>query len=52
MLLGVLGLYGFSGTTGYLGLRGMAIPTGIQYFAYIGLFLGLAVKVPMVPFHI
>ena len=52
MLLGILALYGFAGTTGYLGLRSMAIPTGVQYYAYIGLFLGLAVKVPMIPFHI
>ena len=52
MLLGILALYGFAGTTGYLGLRSLAIPTGVQYYAYIGLFLGLAVKVPMMPFHI
>ena len=42
----------FSGTTGYLGLRGMTILTSIQYSACIGLFLGLPIKVPMMPFHI
>lgn len=52
MLLGILGLYGYAGTTDYLALRGMAIPTGVQYYAFIGLFLGFAVKVPMMPFHI
>ena len=52
MLLGILALYDFAGTTGYLGLRCMAIPTGVQYYVFIGLFLGLAVKVPMMPFHL
>lgn len=52
MLLGILALYNFAGTTNYETLCGMAIPTGVQYYAFIGLFLGLAVKVPMMPFHI
>ena len=55
MLLGMLGVYFASGTFdflnfGYLGQTGF-LTGSVGWLAFAGIFLGLAVKVPLFPFH-
>lgn len=51
-LLSVLSLRSFTGTTDYLVLSCLSLPLSFEYVWFIGLFLGLAVKIPLFPFHI
>lgn len=52
MLLSIAVIYRITGTTDYLSLTNIQIYTSIQIWLFIGFFLSLAVKIPMVPFHI
>ena len=56
MLLSFLGIYFAKGTFDFAGLADLAktgdLLTGnLKWFAFAGIFLGLAVKVPLFPFH-
>src|SRR5213595_687765 len=56
MLLSFLGIYFARGTFDFVGLANLAktgdLLTGnVKWFAFAGIFLGLAVKVPLFPFH-
>nr|BAK18823.1 NADH dehydrogenase subunit 4 [Corallium japonicum] len=52
MLLSIAVIYRITGTTDYLSLTNIQIYTSIQIWLFIGFFLSLAVKIPMIPFHI
>jgi len=52
MLISIFKLYSITGTTNYENLLIIKIPYNIQFWLFIGFFIGLAVKVPMIPFHI
>nr|BAR90925.1 NADH dehydrogenase subunit 4 [Hydra vulgaris]BAR90932.1 NADH dehydrogenase subunit 4 [Hydra vulgaris] len=52
MLISIFKLYSLIGTTNYENLLIIKIPYDIQFWLFIGFFIGLAVKIPMVPFHI
>lgn len=52
MLLSVLGLRSFAGTTDYFTLSALSFPLPLEYILFIGVFIGLAVKIPLFPFHI
>lgn len=52
MLLSILGIRGFTGTTDYLTLSCLCFPPQFESFWFLGVFLGLAVKIPLFPFHI
>nr|YP_007476456.1 NADH dehydrogenase subunit 4 [Heliopora coerulea]AGF33132.1 NADH dehydrogenase subunit 4 [Heliopora coerulea]UKP87689.1 NADH dehydrogenase subunit 4 [Heliopora coerulea] len=56
MLLSIAVIYRITGTTDYLSLTNIQIGidgnTSIQIWLFIGFFLSLAVKIPMIPFHI
>jgi len=54
MLLGILAIYFGSGLETFDMLRlakEASLPLALEKLAFLGLFLGFAVKVPMVPFH-
>ena len=56
MLLSFLGIYFFRGTFDFaalaeLGKTGDVLPGNLKWLAFAGIFLGLAVKVPLFPFH-
>nr|YP_010323015.1 NADH dehydrogenase subunit 4 [Melithaea erythraea]UKP87829.1 NADH dehydrogenase subunit 4 [Melithaea erythraea] len=52
MLLSISIIYRMTGTTDYLSLTNIKIDSNIQIWLFVGFFLSLAVKIPMVPFHI
>ena len=52
MLLSIFKLYSIAGTTNYLNLIAIEIPTHLQFWLFIGFFASLAVKIPMIPVHI
>lgn len=52
MLLGIFQLYDIAGTTDYQTLLNIKLPESTQKWIFAGFFLSLAVKIPMVPFHI
>nr|UKP87997.1 NADH dehydrogenase subunit 4 [Paratelesto sp. ANT50] len=52
MLLSIAIIYRITGTTDYLSLTNIQIDSNIQIWLFIGFFLSLAVKIPMIPFHI
>nr|BAR91061.1 NADH dehydrogenase subunit 4 [Hydra vulgaris] len=52
MLISIFKIYSLTGTTNYENLLIIKIPYNIQFWLFIGFFIGLAVKIPMVPFHI
>ena len=52
MLISIFKLYSITGSTSYENLIILKIPYNIQFWIFIGFFIGLAVKVPMIPFHI
>lgn len=52
MLLSIFKIYSLIGTTSYLSLLSLEIPSNAQFWLFIGFFLGLSVKIPMIPFHI
>jgi len=55
MLLAFLGIYFAKGTFDFVALAGLGktglLPGKLQWLAFAGIFLGLAVKVPLFPFH-
>ncbi len=56
MLLSFLGIYFINGTFDFaslaeLGRAGNILPNNLRWIAFAGIFLGLAVKVPLFPFH-
>lgn len=52
MLVCIFKIYELTGTTNYVTLLTLEIPTHLQIWLFVGFFLSLAVKIPMVPFHI
>src|SRR3982751_5648862 len=56
MLLSFLGIYFLKGTFDFaaladIGRGGDFLPGNVKWFVFAGVFLGLAVKVPLFPFH-
>ena len=52
LLLSILAIRSFAGTTDYLTLSALSFPLSVEYIWFLGVFLGLAVKIPLFPFHI
>ena len=52
MLLSIFKIYSLTGTTNYLNLITMDIPSSIQFWLFLGFFSSLSVKIPMIPFHL
>lgn len=52
MLLSIFKLYSLTGTTNYINLLNIVIPTKLQIILFIGVFSSFAVKIPMMPIHI
>ena len=52
MLLSIFKIYSIFGTTNYQTLILLDIPDQLQFLLFMGFFASMAVKVPMVPFHI
>jgi NADH-ubiquinone oxidoreductase chain 4 len=52
MLLAVMAIYAHAGTTDLTVLAAMDIAPGAQRLLWLGFFLALAVKTPLVPFHV
>ena len=52
MLLSLFKLYSILGTCNYENILNIYIPQNIQIWLFIGFFSSLAVKIPMIPFHI
>ena len=52
MLLCIFKLYSLTGTTNYLNLITIEIPSSIQFWMFLGFFASLSVKIPMIPVHI
>lgn len=52
LLLSILSIYRFAGTTDFLVLRCLEFSADLQLLLFVGFFLSFAVKVPMVPFHV
>lgn len=53
LLLGILGLYFYSGLTTFdmMKLAEASVPAFVWRMSFLAMFLGFAVKVPIVPFH-
>lgn len=52
MLLSIFSIYSYTGTLDYQLLINTYIPKNIQLWCFLGFFISLAVKIPMVPLHI
>ena len=52
MLLSIFKIYSLTGTTNYLSLIIIEIPSTLQFWLFLGFFASLSVKIPMIPFHI
>ena len=52
MLLSIFKLYNLMGTTNYLEIINIFIPISIQKWLFLGFFISLAVKIPMIPVHV
>ena len=52
MLLSIFKIYSLTGTTNYLSLLNIEIPSSLQFWLFLGFFASLSVKIPMIPFHI
>ncbi len=52
MLLSIFAIYNFTGTLDYQSLIYLKLPPYLQLWCFLGFFLSLAVKIPMIPFHI
>lgn len=52
MLISIFKLYSITGTTNYLNLIIIELPSHLQFWMFIGFFCSLSVKIPMIPFHI
>jgi len=52
MLISIFKLYSLTGTTNYLSLILIELPSSLQFWMFLGFFASLSVKIPMIPFHI
>lgn len=52
MLISIFKIYSITGTTNYQSLLIINIPNKIQFWLFLGFFMSLSVKIPMIPFHI
>nr|WKK50057.1 NADH dehydrogenase subunit 4 [Eirene ceylonensis] len=52
MLLCIFKIYSITGTTNYLNLIILELPSHLQFWLFLGFFASLSVKIPMIPFHI
>lgn len=52
MLLSIFKLYSLTGSTNYMNLVVIDLPSNLQFWMFLGFFASLSVKIPMVPFHI
>nr|AMK01491.1 NADH dehydrogenase subunit 4 [Mitrocomella polydiademata] len=52
MLISIFKLYSLTGTTNYLNLITIELPSSLQFWMFLGFFASLSVKIPMIPFHI
>ena len=52
MLLCIFKLYSLTGTTNYLNLVNIELPSSIQFWLFLGFFASFSVKIPMIPVHI
>jgi NADH-quinone oxidoreductase subunit M len=51
LLIAILWLSNFYGTTNYLFLLTKKIPTYLQVLCWLSFFIGFAIKLPLFPFH-
>ena len=51
MLLGILVLYFYAGTSNYTQLTDINIPFNLQIWLFLSFFISFAIKIPMWPFH-
>ena len=52
MILSIFKIYSLVGTTNYLNLITIELPSSLQFWLFMGFFASLSVKIPMIPFHI
>ena len=52
MLISIFKLYSIIGSTNYQTLITIDLPKNIQFWLFLGFFVSLSVKIPMIPFHI
>ena len=52
MLLSIFKIYSLTGLSNYENLITINLPQNLQIWLFIGFFCSLAVKIPMIPFHI
>ena len=52
MLVSIFKIYQFTGTCNYANLVNIILPESVQLWLFLGFFLSLSVKIPMIPFHI
>lgn len=52
MLISIFKIYSITGTTNYQSLIFIEFPSSLQFYLFVGFFASLAVKIPMIPFHI
>lgn len=52
MLISIFKIYTLIGSTNYQNLIFIELPNNLQFYLFIGFFASLAVKIPMIPFHI
>lgn len=52
MLISILSLVGYAGSTDYFVLCAVDFPFELEIFCFLGFFLGLGIKIPLFPFHI
>lgn len=51
ILLGFSALYYYTGTSSIGLLSNLSIDYNLQYYVFLGVFLSIAIKTPIVPFH-
>ena len=52
MLISIIYIYSETGTTDYITLLGYKFAPDIEKLLFMGFFASLAVKIPMIPFHV
>ena len=52
MLFSIFKIYTLIGTTSYSYLLSISLPSDLQWWLFLGFFASLAVKIPMIPFHL
>lgn len=52
MLIGIFKLYSITGVMNYQNLVYIVLPKNIQFWLFLGFFISLSIKIPMIPFHI